>query len=125
LLQKGRVDEAIVQFQQALAIQPGFLDAQRNLAQIAWRLATGPDPSVRNSVKAVELAQQTDQLSGGKNPVIAATLAAAYAEAGRFPEAVVAAQRALRLASGQNNAALADVIEAQLKLYQAGAPFRE
>ena len=125
LLQKGQVEEAIVQLQKALAIQPGFLDAQRNLAEIAWRLATRPDPSVRNGVKAVELAQQTDQLSGGKNPVMAGTLAAAYAESGRFPEAVAAAQRAFQLATGQNNAALASVVEAQLKLYQAGSPLRD
>ena len=56
---------------------------------------------------------------------MAATLAAAYAEAGHFSEAVAAAQRALRLATGQSNAALAGTIEAQLKLYQAGSPFRD
>ena len=54
-----------------------------------------------------------------------ATLAAAYAEAGRFPEAVTTAQRALQLAASQNNVALVAALEAQLKLYQAGSPFHQ
>ena len=83
------------------------------------------DPSVRNGTKAVELAEQTDQLSDEKNPVMAATLAAAYAEAGRFPEAIMTAHRAVQLATSQNNAALAAAFGAQLKLYQSGSAFRD
>ena len=56
---------------------------------------------------------------------MAATLAAAYAEAGRFPEAITTAQRALQLAAGQNNAALVAALEAQFKLYQAGSAFHQ
>jgi tetratricopeptide (TPR) repeat protein len=125
LLQKGRLDEAIVQFQKALALQPGLVEAQGDLASIAWMMATSPDAAVRNGTKAVELARQTDQLSGGKNPVMAATLAAAYAEAGRFPDAIATAQHALQLANGQTNATLVATLEAQLKLYQAGSPLRK
>jgi tetratricopeptide (TPR) repeat protein len=125
LLQKGQVDEAIHHFQMALATQPNLAEAQSNLARIAWTLATAPEPSVRNGAKAVELARQIDQLSGGANPVLAATLAAAYAEAGRFSEAVATAQRAAQLAAGHNNPALAATIQAQLKLYQAGLPFHQ
>ena len=125
LFEKGRVDEAIIQFQKALAIQPGLVAAQSDLANIAWILATSPDPSVRNGAKAVELALQTDQLSGGTNSVMAATLAAAYAEAVRFSEAITTIQRALQLANRQNNAALVNALEAQLKLYQAGSPFHQ
>jgi tetratricopeptide (TPR) repeat protein len=125
LFKNGKMDEAISHFQKALALQPGYADAQNNLARIAWLLATSPDPSVRNGTKAVELARQADQLAGGENPSNAATLAAAYAEAGRFPEAIASAQRALQLAAGQNDAAMAAAIQAQLKLYQAGSPFRD
>ena len=117
LLQKGQVDEAVIHFQKALALQSGFVEAQNGLAHCAWILATSPDPSVRNGTKAVELARQTDQLSGGNNPVMVATLAAAYAEAGRFPEAITTAQRAVQLAASQNNAAMTAAFEAQLKLY--------
>jgi tetratricopeptide (TPR) repeat protein len=125
LLQKGQVDEAVIHFQKALALQSGFVEAQNGLAHCAWILATSPDPSVRNGTKAVELARQTDQLSGGNNPVMVATLAAAYAEAGRFPEAITTAQRAVQLAASQNNAAMTAAFEAQLKLYQAGSAFRD
>jgi len=71
LIQKGQMDEATIQFQMALVIQPGFVEAQNNLARIAWALATSPDPSIRNGTKAIELARQTDRLAGGGNPMIA------------------------------------------------------
>jgi tetratricopeptide (TPR) repeat protein len=124
-LQKGRVDQAIVEFQKLAALQPRDAEPRRILAGIAWRLATSPDPSQRNGTKAVELARQTDQLSGGNNPTMAATLAAAYAESGEFGQAISAARRALNLATRQGNTALAASIEAQLKCYESGAAFRE
>ncbi len=58
------------------------------LNDAAWLLATAPYASVRNGPEAVDLAQRAIKLSDGKNPVILDTLAAAYAEAGRFAEAV-------------------------------------
>ena len=120
LLQKGNVDEAIAHFQKALQIKPDYAEAQNNLA---WVLATCPQASLRDGNQAVELAQRANQLTGDGNPVVLGTLAAAYAEAGRFPEAVATAQRALQLAGTQSNTALADAIRSQLKLYQAGLPF--
>jgi tetratricopeptide (TPR) repeat protein len=125
LLQKGQVDEAILQFQRLLALQPESAEARRSLANIAWRLATSPNPSLRNGTKALELARKTDQLAGGNDPMLAAILAAAYAEAGRFDQAVTAARRALQLATGQNNTAMVSAIQAQLNGYQVGSPFRD
>ena len=125
LFKKGLMNEAINSFQKALAIQPDSGDAQNNIARIAWLLATSPDPSVRNGTKAVELAQQADQHSGGKNPVIAATLAAAYAEAGKFDDAIATAQRALQLASAQTNVTLVASLRMQLGSYEAGSAFRD
>jgi tetratricopeptide (TPR) repeat protein len=125
LLRRGRMDEVIAHYQSALAIQPGFVEAQSSLARIVWELATSPDPSVRNGSKAIELAQQTDRLSGGGNPAMAATLAAAYAEAERYSEAITTAQRALQLVSSQSNAPMVAALDAQLKFYQAGIPLRD
>ncbi len=125
LLQKGRVDEAILQFQKLLLIQPESVEARRSLAAIAWRLATSPNPSLRDGAKAVALARQTDQLARGSNPMMAAIMAAAYAEAGQFDQAVAAARRALQLASRQDSAAMSAAIQTQLNCYQAGAPFRD
>ncbi|MGP8198483.1 MAG: tetratricopeptide repeat protein, partial [Limisphaerales bacterium] len=120
LLQKGRTDEAITQFQQALQLQPADPEI---LNDLAWLLATCPQASLRNGAKAVELALQANEVTGGNNPFILHTLAAAYAGAGRFPEAVDTAQRALQLAGAQSNSALAGQLRFVLTLYQAGRPF--
>ncbi len=71
------------------------------------------------------MARQADQLSGGREPVILGTLAAAYAEAGRFAEAAATARQALGLATQPDNPSLAESIEAQIRLYEAETPFRQ
>jgi protein O-mannosyl-transferase len=120
LAQKGSVAEAIVHFQKALQIKPGYVEAQNYLA---WLLATCAESSLRNGNKAVELARQANALTGGENPVILHTLAAALAEAGRFTEAVETAQRTLQLAGAQSNTRLARQLQSEISLYQAGMPF--
>jgi Flp pilus assembly protein TadD len=122
-LRQGQAGEAVANFQKALELQPNNADAHKYLA---WIMATCPDASVRNGTQAVELAEQAEQLSGGGNPAILATLAAAYAEAGRFPEAVTTAQKALQLVESQTNAAsVINDLQTQIKCYQAGLPFRD
>jgi tetratricopeptide (TPR) repeat protein len=116
------VGGALVHYQQALGLRPDYVEAQNNLA---WVLATCPEASVRNGGQALVLAQQANQLSGGNHPIMLKTLAATYAEVGRFAEAVATAQQALALATAANNAALADDLRAQIGLYQAGSPFRD
>jgi Tfp pilus assembly protein PilF len=125
LLQKGQVDEAIVQFQKLLAKQPEAVEPRKALAGIAWRLATSANAALRNGTKALALARQTDQLAHGNDPTMGAILAAAYAEAGHFEQAATTAQRALELATRQNKATLVPAIQAQLKCYEAGSPFRD
>jgi Flp pilus assembly protein TadD len=90
---------------------------------LAWLLATCSKASLRNGGKAVELARQANALTGGENPIILNTLAAAFAEAGRFSEAVETARRALRLAETQSNTNLTGQLQLEMKLYQAGSPF--
>ncbi len=122
LMQSGRLGEAIREYQKALDLAPRHLPAHLSLA---WLLATCTEASLRNGQKAVELAQQAEQLSGGISPEILDTLAAAYAEAGRYPEAVETVRQALSLPATQNNQPLADAIQARLKLYEAGSPYHE
>jgi tetratricopeptide (TPR) repeat protein len=117
---RGRVEEAITQYQRALQLTPADLSARNNLA---WLLATAAEASLRNGGNAVELAWQANQETGGKNPVILHTLAAAYAETGKFPEAVETTQYALRLAGAQSNTVLTGALQSELRLYQAGSPF--
>jgi Flp pilus assembly protein TadD len=124
-LQKRQVHRAIAHLQASLKSQPDNAGACNELA---WVLATSPDPTVRNGTKALELAQQANVLSGGRNPMVLATLAAANAEAGHFPEAIATARQALQWAANQNNAgttAIATALQEQLKLYQAGSPLRD
>jgi protein O-mannosyl-transferase len=121
LLQLGRVSEALAHFQKAMEINPLNVEAQNNMALV---LATFPDTRVRNGTKAVELAERADHLTGNANASISATLAAAYAEAGQFPNAITTAKRALQLATDQGNTALADAIRAEIRLYQSGLPYR-
>jgi Flp pilus assembly protein TadD len=122
LIQRGRAQEAVEHYQAALAIQPADVATLNNLA---WVLATWPEASVRNGPKAVELAQRACRLSGGDNSSILATLAAAYAEAGQFAEAVATATKALALASAQTNTAPANLFRARIELYRSGLPYRE
>ncbi len=122
LLQRGQLDEASAHYQAAIDVQPGNAMFLNNLA---WVLATSPQAPLRNGARAVELAEQSDRLSGGKNPSILETLAAAYAEAGRPAQAVATAQHALELATAQTNAALLSPLRSQIELYQAGSPFRD
>ena len=122
LQSRGRFAAAIAQFQKVLELDPRHVTAQNNLA---WLLATCPDNSVRDGKRAVELAQQAVQLSGGNSPEILDTLAAAYAEAGRYPEAVETAQRASDLSTAQNKKSLAEVIQNQLKLFETHSPYHE
>jgi len=120
--EQGRTAEALVQWRLILRAQPDNVGV---LTQAAWALATSPAASMRNGEKAVALAERTVRLSGGREPSILDALAAAYAEVGRFPDAVRTAERALDLARQQGNAELAVALDARLALYRSRAPFRE
>lgn len=122
LLEKGQVADAITQYEKALQVAPASISAQTNLA---WLLATCPDASLRNGNKALELARQADQLSGGVNPLVRRTLAAAYAEVGQFAKAAEIAHGALRLVSEQGSGSLGAALEEELASYQAQRPYRE
>jgi tetratricopeptide (TPR) repeat protein len=122
LIQQGHVREAIDQWQDALAIQPENGNAASNLA---WVFATCPEDSVRDGTRAVELGEKALRISGGKIAMSYRVLAAAYAESGRFTEAVETAQRGTELATTQGNPALAVELESNIALYQSGRPLRD
>jgi tetratricopeptide (TPR) repeat protein len=122
LYQQGKMAEAIKQLREAVRLMPRHTVS---VNQLAWVLATCPDASLRNGAKAVGLAQRAVELSGGREAVILDTLAAAYAEAGQFAKAVETAERALAIASSRGDTALVEVLRGRIKLYRAGAPYRE
>jgi tetratricopeptide (TPR) repeat protein len=114
--------EAASHYRAALRLKPDFADA---LNELAWILATAPDSGLRSGAEAVPLANRACELTNNQQAAFLTTLSAAYAEAGQFPDAIAAAQRAGKLAqlAGQKEIAAQD--EELLKLYQAGHPFRE
>jgi tetratricopeptide (TPR) repeat protein len=122
LSQQYKSKEAISHYRAALRLKPDFADA---LNELAWILATAPDSTLRSSAEAVQLAKRACELTKNQQAAFLTTLSATYAEAGQFPDAMVAAQRAGKLAqlAGQKEIAAQD--EELLKLYQAGHPFRE
>jgi len=122
LIQQGHVREAIDQWQEALVTQPENGNAASNLA---WVFATCPEDSIRDGALAAELGERALRISGGKIPMIYKVLAAAYAENGRFAEAVETAQRGAQLATSQGNPALAAELENNIALYQSGRPLRD
>jgi tetratricopeptide (TPR) repeat protein len=91
---------------------------------LAWVLATSPENSVRNGAEALALAEQVVQLDP-TSPTYLSALAAAYAETGRFKEAVEAGERALANSRLRNEAANIQQIFAQrLATLREGRPLR-
>lgn len=122
LFQQRQSSEAIAHLRKVLELQPANVAIQNSLA---WMLSTAPLESIRNGEEAVKLAVQASQSSGGNNPLFVRTLAAAYAAAGDFSDAVPAARKALELAETQGNADLASKLHHEIELYEAGHPFQE
>jgi tetratricopeptide (TPR) repeat protein len=122
LAARGQFPEALDHYRQALESQPKDPMVAR---KVAWLRATCPVASLRNGEQAVAIAQQVNRICGGKRPDVLDTLAAAYAEAGWFPEALATARKALELALEQHDQALADAVRARIALYEAGRPYRQ
>ncbi|MBK8231768.1 MAG: tetratricopeptide repeat protein [Candidatus Eisenbacteria bacterium] len=107
-------------FRKALALEPGWTEAANNLA---WLLATTTDPAVRDGNEAVRIAKEAAARAEGPDPILLDTLAAAYATAGKFEQAITTVERALALARQRGDAALEQEISARRALYQSGKPF--
>jgi tetratricopeptide (TPR) repeat protein len=122
LRKKGRYYDAVAHYESALRIDPQSILTLNNLG---WLLATCFDPSVRNGARAVEVATRANLLSGGEDPLILHTLAAAYAENGQFSQAIETAERALQLAEQQRKGILLRALPRELSLYRAELPFHE
>ena len=114
--------EAVAQFREVLSLKPDSLEALNNLA---WLLATSADTTLRDGSEAVRLAERACRLTQDKDATTMGTLAAAYAEAGRFIDAVAAGQKAFDLAIAAGNTRFAGVNQQLLTLYRAGKPYHE
>jgi len=118
----GRPANAVPHYREGLRLQPNSIEALNNLA---WTLATHPDDRVRRGAEAVSLAERACALTRWEQPALIGTLAAAYAEAGRFNDAITTAEKAKALAESKGDAALASKNASLLELYRAGKPYRD
>jgi tetratricopeptide (TPR) repeat protein len=118
----GREQEAVVQLDEALRIKPDSTEAMNNLA---WVLATSPEAGVRDGKRAVELAERACTLTDFKQTIFVGTLAAAYAEGGRFNDAMAMAQKACTLATVAGETDLLKKNQELLNLYQNHQTYRD
>ncbi len=116
-----KVPAAIAEYRAVLKLDPKDFQA---MTSIAWFEATSPDKSIRNGKEAVDLAQRAAELQNPPTPQALDVLAAAYAETGRFKEAVDAEQKAKTGAAALEDWRLLNPILDRLKLYEAGKPYR-
>ena len=118
----GQTRDAKEQYYAALQAMP---DSPGVLNNLAWLLATDADSAVRNGGEAVRLARRGCALLLQKSPMALGTLAAAYAEAGCFSDAVSTAETARALATTVNQPGVAERNRQLLEFYRAGKPYHE
>lgn len=95
------------------------------LNNLAWQLATSPQDDIRNGSLAVQMAEHACQLTHYQDPNVVGTLAAAYAEAGRFDDAITNGLKACALAASLGNTNVNEQNRDFLLLYQAHKPLRD
>jgi spermidine synthase len=117
----GRRTEALAQFREAMRLQPGWAAP---MADAALLLALDPDPARRNSAEAVDLATRALKLTGPRNQDALEVLAAAYASAGRYDEAVNVQRQAVDVAAASGNRGRIAQAEDALDLYRHGLTHR-
>lgn len=117
----GRYGEALAHLEAAYAANPGDVTTVNNLA---WLLATSPQASHRDGPRAVRLAEWACKATAHKSPPLLDSLAAAYAETGQFDLAVRTTAQAIEIVRS-NPKASTSTLEARLRLYRAGQPYRE
>jgi Flp pilus assembly protein TadD len=118
---KGRYDKAIADFIQAISLNSNDDVAYNN---ISWLLASCPDDKHRNGVKAIEFAKKALDLKPD-DPENSDTLAMAYAEAGRFEDAVKTQEKAIEMLKKNNNDKKLSEYTERLNSYKANKPWRE
>ena len=120
LLQDSKTDEAIAELRNAMALSPEWSVPP---ASLSWIFSSHPDESIRRPAEAITLAERAVTLATANEAMLRDAMAAAYASAGRFAEAVVTAEQAAAIARRAGVPALAGQIEQRLELYRRRRPY--
>ena len=119
---QGNYQDAVEHYLAALQLKPDAPDVLNNLA---WLLVACPDAHIRDGTQAVKHAERACELTHYGTAQLVGTLAAAYAEAGRFDEAVSTAQKACTLAEKSGDLALLQKNRELLARYLKHQPYHE
>jgi spermidine synthase len=119
---EGKLAEAVEHNREALRLEPRLRSARNNLA---WLLATSPDASLRDPAEALRLAEGLRNEMREPSANLLDTLAAAYAAAGRFEEAIRSAEQAMALAEAEGALARAQTFRRRISDYRSREPYIE
>lgn len=118
LLNTGKQEEAIADYEKAIKLQPKDAGILNNLA---WVLATSPEEKLRDGKRAIALATEACELTEYKQAHILSTLAAAYAEMGDFESALKWSRKGVEIGREDQK----EPLTKELESYRAGKPWRE
>jgi spermidine synthase/Flp pilus assembly protein TadD len=121
-LKQGQIESAVHHFRQTIRFNPESLSAMNNLA---WIYATNHQKEYLDGPEAVRLSLHTCKATNFKEPAFLDTLSTAYAQNGRFKEAIETAEKALELATSSGNNTMAENIRNRLQLYKVKQPYRD
>lgn len=119
--ERGRRVHAIQHYRWALSLWPAS-QIHEATANLAWILATAPEPELRNGDEAIAWIEQLSTIDQAEDPVVLDVMGAAYASRGRANEAIRAAKKAIALTDAAGNTALAAAIRSRLEDYQQARP---
>lgn len=100
-------------------------DSPDLLARWAWQLATAPEPGYRDAKAALTIASRANERSGNKLSEHLEALAAAWAENGRFDQAVETQRKAIAAAKLPYQLKKLPAMKERLELYLAEKPYRD
>ena len=122
LTAQKKTADAIAHLQQAARLRPDWVDV---LGRLAWIWATDPNKDLRNGPGAVQLAEHAATRTHEKDIRVLSVLAAAYAESGRFAEAIQTAEKAKQLALATGAKEQSASIAKKIEFYRANRPYHQ